>query len=125
MKKILLVEDDVFVRDIYQIKFRQEGFEVVAAENGKQALEVLSLDIPDIVLLDVSMPFVTGIEVLRELKKNPSWKDIPVIMLTNLSEREVISQTSDIGADEYLIKSHFTPSEVVRKVRALLGEEAA
>ncbi|HMN19639.1 MAG TPA: response regulator [Candidatus Moranbacteria bacterium] len=122
MKKILLVEDDVFVRDIYQTKFVQEGFEVTAAENGKQALDILASFTPDIILLDVSMPFVTGIEVLRELKKNPSWKDIPVIMLTNLSERDVISQTSDIGADEYLIKSHFTPSEVVRKVRAVLGE---
>ncbi len=119
-KKILIVEDDAFIRDIYQTKFNQEGFEVAMAEDGIFALEKMEQFIPDIILLDVLMPYMDGVEVLKKIKENAKLKNIPIIMLTNISEKEKVDMASENGADGYLIKSHFTPSEVVQKVKVLL-----
>ncbi len=120
-KKILIVEDDVFIRDIYQVKFSQEGFAVTTAENGIEALKKLNEQIPDIILLDIIMPLMDGIAVLKDVKANELWKKIPIIMLTNISEKEKIEGASELGVNDYLIKSHFTPSEVVSKVYTLLN----
>ncbi|EKD58513.1 MAG: hypothetical protein ACD_56C00110G0006 [uncultured bacterium] len=121
-KKILIVEDDIFIRDIYKVRFEQEGFEVVAAENGIVGLEKLQQGVnPEIILLDIVMPGLDGISVLKKLKANDQWKDIPVIMLTNISEREKVNESIELGIKDYLIKSHFTPSEVVQKVNSLLN----
>jgi len=119
-KKILLVEDDAFVSDIYQIKLVHEGFEVIVSRNGLEAIKKLEELVPDLILLDIIMPYVDGIEVLKKIKSNETLKKIPVILLTNLSEKEKIDEALEIGADDYLIKSHFTPSEVVEKINALL-----
>jgi DNA-binding response OmpR family regulator len=121
-KKILIVEDDIFIRDIYEVRFVQEGFDVVSAENGIIALEKLeSAVLPDIILLDIMMPGMNGMEVLRRVKANDGWKEIPVIMLTNISDKERVNEGIALGIKDYLIKSHFTPSEVVQKVNTLLG----
>jgi len=121
--KILIVEDDIFIRDIYEVKFRQEEFEVSSAENGIVALKLLEGGLfPDIILLDIIMPQMDGIEVLRRLKANDALKNIPIIMLTNISEKEKISEGMELGIKDYLIKSHFTPSEVVQKVNTLLDQ---
>lgn len=120
-KKILIVEDDTFIRDIYQTKFNQESFEVIMAENGIIALEKIEQLIPDVILLDVVMPYMDGIEVLRLMKDNKVLENVPIVMLTNISEKEKIDEGMRIGASDYLIKSHFTPSEVVHKVKILLN----
>ena len=121
--KILIIEDDVFIRDIYQIKFAQEGFDVVVAENGVVAIEKMEQNInPDIILLDVIMPRMDGIEVLKKIKAKDNWSKIPIIMLSNISEKEKIIEGKSRGVNEYLIKSNFTPSEVVEKVNILLYE---
>ncbi|KKQ52209.1 MAG: Response regulator [Parcubacteria group bacterium GW2011_GWD2_38_11] len=120
-KKILIVEDDAFIRDIYQVKFSQDGFEVIIAENGLEAIKKLEQLTPDIILLDIIMPYMGGMEVLKKIKENDALKNIPIIMLTNISEKEKITEGAEYGVNEYLIKSHFTPSEVVRKVNALLN----
>ncbi|NTV40942.1 MAG: response regulator [Candidatus Moranbacteria bacterium] len=119
-KKILIIEDDAFIRDIYQMKFDQEGFEVFTAENGIIALKEMEQLVPDIILLDIIMPYMDGMETLRQIKEKEILKNIPIIMLTNISEKEKIDEGVEQGVNDYLIKSHFTPSEVVRKVRALL-----
>lgn len=119
-KKILLVEDDSFVSDIYQTKLDKEGFQVLVAENGVEAMKILETVVPDAVLLDIIMPYMDGIEVLKKMKGDERWKNIPVILLTNLSEREKIEEALGIGANDYLLKSHFTPAEVMEKVNALL-----
>lgn len=119
-KKILLVEDDVFISDIYSVKFNQENFEVVTADNGLDALKKLENFFPDLILLDIVMPYMDGMDFLKEFRKNEKWKTIPVIMLSNLSEKEKLSDAKDLGVEEYLIKSHFTPSEVVEKINSLL-----
>jgi DNA-binding response OmpR family regulator len=123
-KKILLVEDDAFVSDIYQTKLGQVGFDVTSAENGVEAIKRLEENLPDLILLDIVMPYMDGMEVLKKLKENEKWKNIPVVLLTNLSEKEKVEEGVRIGANDYLIKSHFTPSEVVTKVKALLNNRS-
>jgi DNA-binding response OmpR family regulator len=119
-KKILLVEDDAFVSDIYQTRLEQEGYGLVLASNGMEAMKKIEEGIPDLILLDIVMPYMDGLEVLKKLKAQEKWKKIPVIILTNLSQKEEVEEGLGIGADDYLIKSHFTPTEVVGKVRNIL-----
>lgn len=119
---ILLIEDDFFVRDIYQRKLKEHGYVVRTAENGLEGMDRLREKRPDLVLLDVFMPFKDGREVLRDMRESDEWKDVPVIMLTNFSESEGVRDGFSLGADEYLIKSHFTPSEVLTKIRKVLEE---
>lgn len=121
-KTILLVEDDAFVSDIYQTKLGQEGFQVIMAENGAEALKKLEKNIPNLILLDIIMPYMDGMELLGKLKEKKEWREIPVILLTNLSDKEKVEEALKMGANDYLIKSHFTPSEVVGKVNVLLKE---
>ncbi|EKE19543.1 MAG: hypothetical protein ACD_8C00143G0015 [uncultured bacterium] len=121
-KKIMIVEDDVFIRDIYQVKFSREGFDVIVAEDGIKALEILKSVVPDIIMLDIIMPYMNGIEVLKKIKAIEALKDVPVIMLTNISEKEKVDEGLELGIADYLIKSHFTPSEVLAKVNSLLNK---
>lgn len=121
-RKILIVEDDIFIRDIYKVRFEQEGFDVMLAENGLAAMERMSQGAePEIILLDIIMPGMDGVEVLKKLKADEKWKEIPIIMLTNISERDKVNEAMELGVKDYLIKSHFTPSEVVQKVNVLLN----
>ena len=117
---IMLVEDDAFVSDIYQTRLEQEGYKLILANNGLEAMKKLEEGIPDLILLDIIMPYMDGMEVLKKLKAEEKWKKIPVIILTNLSQKEEVDEGLGIGADDYLIKSHFTPSEVVEKVKTIL-----
>lgn len=118
---ILLVEDDHFVSDIYKRKLASDGYEVLFAPDGREALKALEGTIPDLVLLDIMMPFVDGMEVLQKMKEDERWKNIPVVMLTNLAEKDNIEKSIAMGADGYVIKAHFTPSEVVQKIKTVLG----
>jgi len=122
-KTILLVEDDVFVSDIYQTKISSEGYEVILAENGLEAIKKLEKSIPDLILLDIIMPYMDGMETLRKIKSEEKWIKIPIILLTNLSDKEKIEEALGVGADDFLIKSHFTPSEVISKVNMLLKKQ--
>lgn len=119
-KKIILVEDDSFISDIYQVKLGKEGFEVLTAGNGLEAMKLLEKTTPDLILLDIVMPYMDGLEVLKKVKTEEKWKKIPVVLLSNLSEKEKIEEAMGIGADDYLIKSHFTPAEVLEKVNSVL-----
>lgn len=120
--KILIVEDDEFLVNIYQTKFEIEGFKVFLAKDGEQALKVAKSKLPDIMLLDILLPKLDGFAVLEELKKDPATKNIPVILLTNLGQKEDVQKGLNLGAADYLIKAHFKPSETVDKVRKVLSE---
>jgi len=120
--KILLVEDDTFLLDMYSTKFELEGFAVLTAEDGKKGLEVAKKENPDIILLDILMPKMDGFAVLDELKKNPDTEKIPVILLTNLGQKDDVKKGFEKGAVGYLIKAHFMPSEVVDKIKKILKE---
>lgn len=119
-KRILLVEDDFFVRDIYQKKLLEEGFTVDSAGNGLEGLELLKKHIPDLILLDMFMPYVDGKDVLLEINQHEAWKGIPIILLTNLADSEGVRFGFAQGVEEFLIKSHFTPSEVMQKIYGVL-----
>lgn len=123
MTKILIVEDDSFVIDIYHTKLSQEGYEVIEARNGIEAMKKLEEIRPDLILLDIIMPYMDGLEVLRKIKKDEKLKTIPIILLTNLSQKEEINEGLGLGVDDYLIKSHFTPSEVLEKIKICLGSK--
>lgn len=123
MTKILIIEDDSFVIDIYHTKLSQEGYEVIEARNGIEAMKKLGEVRPDLILLDIIMPYMDGIEVLHKIKKDEKLKTIPIILLTNLSQKEEINEGLGLGANDYLIKSHFTPSEVLEKIKICLDGE--
>lgn len=120
--KILLVEDDNFLVEMYTTKFELEGFQVVSAEDGEKGLAAAKVENPDIILLDILMPKMDGFSTLEELKKDAALKDIPVILLTNLGQKEDIKKGFELGAAGYLIKAHFMPSEVVDKIKKILEE---
>lgn len=117
LKNIMIVEDDAFISDIYEVKLREAGYEVTLASNGKEAIELLEKNIiPEIILLDIVMPYMDGFDVLEALKSHVEWSKIPVVLLTNLSQKNDVEKGLKLGAKDYLIKSHFTPTEVLAKV---------
>lgn len=120
MPKILLIEDDPFIIRLYADKFSKLNYEIEIVNDGSEALEILKKYKPDIILLDVVMPKMDGFEVLEHIKKNDSLKKIPVLILTNLGDKADIDRAMSLGAASYIIKSHFTPAEVVEKVGNLL-----
>ncbi len=123
MAKILLVEDDTILVEMYQAKFELEGHEVHVATNGEECLAMLKDLHPELILLDILMPKLNGFHVLKEIKKQPDLRQIPVILLTNLGQAEVdMNQelAKALGVNDYLIKSHHTPDEVVHKVVKVL-----
>ena len=115
-----MVEDDVFLANIYKTKFEMEGFNVFLAENGEAALEEVKKKKPEIILLDILLPKLDGFAVLEKIKADKTTKDIPVILLTNLGQKDDVEKGLEMGAVDYLIKAHFKPSEVVDKVKKVL-----
>ena len=122
--KVLIIEDDSYISDMYRIKFESENFETIVANNGIEGIKFLEKVVPDIILLDVVMPKVDGFSVLKEIKKNPKLNKIPVVLLTNLSQKENVERGFELGASSYIIKAHFTPSEVVEKIKEVLKQES-
>lgn len=120
MKSILLVEDDPFIVDIYSTKLKQAGFNVDTAQDGKTAIEKLEEKKPDLVVLDIVLPQVDGWEVLRTIKNNPDLKSLKVIVFSNLGQQEEIEKGIKLGSVKYLIKAHYTPSQVVDQIKELL-----
>ncbi len=118
---VLIVEDDVFLSQIYQKKFEMEGYKVSTADNGEKGLMDAKKKKPNIILLDILLPKMDGFAVLAKLKSDAEVKDIPVILLTNLGQKEDVDKGLEQGAADYLIKAHFKPSEVVDKVRKVLN----
>ena len=121
---ILLVEDDSFISGMYQAKLNGLGFNVELKDDGEAAWKRLQQDpLPDLVLLDVVLPGKDGFEILEGLRKDDRTKELPVILLTNLGQKPDVDRGIQIGADDYIIKAHYTPSEVVDKIKKLLNKE--
>ncbi len=119
--KVLIVEDDSYILEMYKIKFEASNFEVISASDGVAGLEILEKEKPDIILLDIIMPKKDGFSVLKTIRSNSAFEKIPIILLTNLGQRENIEKGFELGATSYIIKAHFTPSEIVKKVRDVLN----
>ena len=119
-KKILLVEDDVTLIDMYSLKFKEEGYNLLTAENGETGLALALKEIHDVILLDIVMPKMDGFAVLAELKKNATTKNIPVLMLSNLGQTADVEKGEAMGAKDYIVKASMTPTQVVDKVKSYL-----
>lgn len=122
--KILLVEDDDFLRNICQKKLEKEGFNVSIAEDGNEALKKVMENDFHLILLDIILPGQNGFDVLEKIKSNPSKSSIPVVMLTNLGQRSEIEKGLKLGAEDYIIKAHFTVGEIVAKVKEILERKS-
>lgn len=120
--KILLVDDDAFLRDMYATKFTEAGDEVSVAQDGMRALSLLEADTYDVVIMDMVMPGMSGVELLTEVKKNEKASKSKCIILSNQGEQEDIAAADAAGADGYIIKAESIPSEVVTKVHNIIKE---
>lgn len=121
-KTIMIAEDDAFIGDIYEVKLKDAGYDVVLATNGREVIEKLEKGgKPNLLLLDIVMPYMDGFDVLEALNEKEEWKEIPVILLTNLSQKDDVTRGMSLGAKDYLIKSHFTPTEVLSKVEKFIS----
>lgn len=116
-KTILLVDDDLTLREMYEERLKMEGFTIVQASNGEEALSKAKDVKPNIILLDIMMPKINGFDVLKDLKANPELKDIPVIILTALIQDVDRVQGNKLGAADYIVKSETMPGEVIAKIR--------
>lgn len=121
MPKIAIVEDDQAIREMYRIKFETEGYEVVVAENGKRGLELVEATKPDLVLLDLMMPEMTGEEMLTRVRATDWGKDMKVIVLTNVSQDEIMVAIDKLRVSDFIVKAHFTPQQVADRVKAVLA----
>lgn len=117
---VLLVEDDSFLSNIYKTKFELEGFKITTAEDGLLAIDHAKKKKPDIILLDILLPKMDGFMVLEKLKADSTTASIPVILLTNLGQKDDVDKGLKLGAVDYLIKAHVKPAETVAKVNEVL-----
>ena len=125
MAKIAIIEDEAAIRRMYALKLKFSGFEICEAENGIHGLEVIEKELPDLVLLDLRMPKMSGDEMLRELRSTDWGKKIPVIVLTNISRDEAPRTLWHLGISEFIIKANSTPQKVVESVQAILSNSEA
>jgi len=122
--RVLLVEDDNFLREICTKKLIKDGYTVYTAIDGEQAIANVEKIEPDIVLLDIILPALDGFQILEFIRKSKkaSLKDVPVVMLSNLGQEDDIKKAMEMGANDYLVKAHFTTEEIAKKIQELLGK---
>ncbi len=120
---ILLVEDDSFISGMYQTKLSMLGYKVRVCADGESGWAELKKERPDLLLLDIVLPKKDGFEILSDVRKDPELKDLTVILLTNLGQKPDVQKGLELGADDYIIKAHFTPTEVVEKIEKMLAKK--
>jgi CheY-like chemotaxis protein len=119
-KRVLLVEDDRFLRKAAEVMLRRHGFTIYTAVDGEEALRMARSEGPDLILLDLIMPKLQGFEVLRILKQDPTTRQIPIVVLSNLGQESDVQQALQGGAAAYFIKSNFSLQELVIQVQKVL-----
>jgi len=119
-KTILIIEDDTFFQNLISKKLVNEGFEVLVASDSRQALSILEEKKPNLIVLDLILPVLDGFGILSIIKKDEKTKDIPVIILSNLGQKEEIERAISLGAADFMIKVNFTPEEIVRKIKSII-----
>ena len=119
-KTILIIEDDKFLRELIAQKLLKEGYEIFEAIDGEDGIKKIKGEKPDLVLLDLILPGIDGFEVLSKMKEEPQISSIPVIILSNLGQREDVEKGLGLGAVDYLIKAHFTPGDIIEKIKKVL-----
>jgi len=120
IKKILIVEDESLLSEMYTDAFRKEGFEVITAASEEEATEIVENIHPDFILLDIILPGNDGVDFLRKQKSNPKISSIPVVIFSNLDDPAIQKEALELGAEAYIIKTSYTPQELIDKVRKYL-----
>lgn len=118
MKNVLLVEDDVILRHVLSGQLSANGFTVSEAQNGEEALEILKLEKPDVILLDLILPGIDGFEVLKQIKGDILLKNIFVIVISNLGDDDAIKRAFNLGADDYFVKAQYPIKSIIEKLNA-------
>ncbi len=121
--KVLIVEDDKFLRDLIVQKLKREGFAIFEAVDGEEGLKITKEKHPDIILLDLILPGLDGFEILRRIKSDTATASIPVIVLSNLGQKEDMDRAMSGGAEDFMVKAHFTPGEIIAKVKFILKKK--
>lgn len=122
MSKVMIVEDDASLREIYSIRMTAEGYNVVTAGDGEEALAVVVREKPDLILADVMMPKISGFDMLDILRSTPETKDVKVVMMTALSGEDQRERGERLGANRYLVKSQVGIEDVVKVIHEELGD---
>jgi len=119
-KTILIIEDDKFLRELIAQKLIKEGYDTSEAVDGEEGIKKIKEEKPDLVLLDLILPGIDGFEVLARMREESTLSSIPVIILSNLGQKEDVEKGLKMGAVDYLIKAHFTPGEIIEKIKNVL-----
>lgn len=120
IKKVCIVEDEPMIQEIYKIKLEEEGFRVITANDGEEGFKLIKKELPDIALVDVSMPKIDGITLIKMLQKDEALLKIPIIVTSNVNDENILKKAGELDVEFYLVKSLFTPKDVVRIVREAL-----
>ncbi len=120
MKKILLIEDDSFLSNIYALKLKEKGFEIDVAFSGEEAIEKIEKNKPDIILLDIILPRMSGWDFLQKIRKNEKFDSIKVIVLSNLDGEEEIKKGDKLGVIKHLVKAYYTPNDLAKEIEGIL-----
>ena len=122
---ILIIEDDHALAEAYKLKFEMEHFEVHQALDGQQAIEMLKQAPPQIILLDLALPWISGTDILIKIRETEGWKDVPVIVLSNMSSENDVERVKKIGITDYIVKANVGINDVVARVKAVIGTAPA
>jgi len=120
-KKILIIEDEEIILSLLQRKLEKEGYEVFVARNGKEGITKMKERSPHLILLDIVMPKMGGLEVLERMNKDKNLKNIPVIVVSNSGQPVELDRARELGAIDWLVKTEFDPQEVIKKVKKQIG----
>lgn len=115
--KVLLIEDDIRVRELYELVLKMDEYTVITAETGEDGLEKAKAENPDLIFLDIRLPGINGLEVLEALRQDAETKDIPVVILSNLDDEKTVNKGISLGALEYVVKSRITPQDLSKRVK--------
>ena len=122
MKKILIAEDDKFLANAYRVKIAKAGFDVRIASDGVEAMELVKSFLPDLVILDLVMPKKDGFSVLADLKNDPNYSKIPVIVASNLGQGEDVEKARKLGSNDYVVKTDLSLTKLIEQIRKIIGE---
>jgi two-component system phosphate regulon response regulator PhoB/two-component system alkaline phosphatase synthesis response regulator PhoP len=121
MKKILVAEDDKFLANAYRVKLTKSGFDVQLASDGSEVIKLLPIFLPDLLILDIIMPVKDGFTTLSEIKSNPAYKDLPIIVASNLGQKEDVDKAMSLGATDFIVKSDLHLEDLITMVNKLLS----
>jgi len=122
MKRVLVVEDDKFLVNAYRVKLSKAGYDVKVATDGEEVMKLLQTFVPDMIILDLVIPKKDGFSVLQDLKSTNSLKDIPIIVASNLGQKEDIERATKLGANDYIVKTDLSLKMLLEKIKNIVGE---